>query len=64
MLHGKRLVFVYGTAFAVLVFLLQWLEYRFLILDHAQEVFTVAWMVDLSVGIEKKKATTCTSRLK
>ena len=33
-------IILYGAALAILLFLLKWLELRFLIIDHSQQVFT------------------------
>jgi two-component system, NarL family, response regulator LiaR len=35
----NRLVILYGAALAGLLFLLKWLEFRFLIIDHSFEVY-------------------------
>jgi DNA-binding CsgD family transcriptional regulator len=37
-----KLVIIYGLALAVLLFLLKWLEWRFIILDHAVEIYSGA----------------------
>ncbi len=33
---------LYGAFLALLIFLLKWLEFRFIIIDHSQEIFTGA----------------------
>lgn len=38
-LSTYRLTILYGCSLAVLLFLLKWLEYRFLIFDHSLEVY-------------------------
>ncbi len=35
----NKLVILYGTSLAVLLFLLRWLELRFVIFDHALEIY-------------------------
>jgi two-component system, NarL family, response regulator LiaR len=37
-----KLVLLYGLALAVLLFLLKWLEWRFIIFDHAIEIYSGA----------------------
>ena len=37
-----RIILIYGSTLAVLVFTLKWLELRFLIIDHALEVYVGA----------------------
>lgn len=37
-----KLVIIYGLALALLLFLLKWLEWRFIILDHALEIYSGA----------------------
>ncbi|MES2389944.1 MAG: LuxR C-terminal-related transcriptional regulator [Bacteroidota bacterium] len=41
-LSKNRLVIIYGISFGSLVLLLKWLEYRFLIIDYAFEVYVGA----------------------
>lgn len=38
-INKHRQVIVYGAALAVLLFVMKWLEWRFLILDHAFEIY-------------------------
>ncbi len=38
----NRSVLLYGTSLALLLFLLKWLELRFIIFDHALEIYTGA----------------------
>lgn len=40
--RNNKLVILYGLALALLLFLLRWLEFRFLILDHAFEAYVGA----------------------
>ncbi|MDE3249066.1 MAG: DNA-binding response regulator [Bacteroidota bacterium] len=40
--RNNKLVLLYGLALALLLFLLRWLEFRFLILDHAFEAYVGA----------------------
>ncbi len=35
-------VIIYGSAMALLLFLLKWLEWRFIVLDHAFELYSSA----------------------
>jgi DNA-binding CsgD family transcriptional regulator len=37
-----KLVIIYGLALALLLFLLKWLEWRFIVLDHAVEIYSGA----------------------
>jgi NarL family two-component system response regulator LiaR len=37
-----KLVIIYGFSLALLLFLLKWLEWRFIILDHAIEIYSGA----------------------
>jgi two-component system, NarL family, response regulator LiaR len=37
-----KLVIIYGSALALLLFLLKWLEWRFMIMDHAVEIYSGA----------------------
>lgn len=39
---NNKLVILYGLALALVLFLLRWLEFRFLILDHAFEAYVGA----------------------
>jgi NarL family two-component system response regulator LiaR len=41
-LFKNKHVLVYGLSLAILLFLLRWLELRFVILDHAFEIYTGA----------------------
>lgn len=38
--HKTRHVFLYGVAMAVLVFLLKWLQWKYLITDHSSDIYT------------------------
>ena len=38
----NRSVILYGTSLAVLLFLMKWLEWRFIIIDHALELYAGA----------------------
>ena len=38
-LSKYRQLFIYGSALAALLFLLKWLEFRFIIVDHAFEIY-------------------------
>jgi DNA-binding CsgD family transcriptional regulator len=60
-----RLIILYGVALAVLLFLLKWLELRFIIMDHAFEVYAGAIAVIftalgiwLALKLTKPKITT------
>lgn len=60
-----KLIIVYGVALAVLLFLLKWLELRFIIMDHAFEVYAGAIAVIftalgiwLALKLTKPKVTT------
>jgi ATP/maltotriose-dependent transcriptional regulator MalT len=47
-----RLLLLYGFALALLLFLLKWLEYRFVIIDHAFEVYiTLVALLFTALGI-------------
>lgn len=47
-----KLVILYGLGCAILLFLLKWLEYRFLIIDHMMEIYIGAIaIVFTSLGI-------------
>jgi NarL family two-component system response regulator LiaR len=39
-LSRHKYTIIYGVALAVLLFLLKWLEWRFLVLDHAIEIYS------------------------
>lgn len=41
-LTRHKYTIIYGVALAVLLFLLKWLEWRFLVLDHAIEIYSGA----------------------
>ena len=41
-LSRHKYTIIYGVALAVLLFLLKWLEWRFLVLDHAIEIYSGA----------------------
>ena len=41
-LARHKLVIIYGSSLALLLFLLKWLEWRFIILDHAIEIYSAA----------------------
>src|ERR1700742_2570997 len=41
-LARHKLVIIYGSSLALLLFLLKWLEWRFIILDHALEIYSGA----------------------
>jgi NarL family two-component system response regulator LiaR len=41
-LHRYKHYFLYGASLAVLLFLLKWLEWRFVVLDHAFEIYSGA----------------------
>jgi NarL family two-component system response regulator LiaR len=41
-LSRQKHTILYGVALAVLLFLLKWLEWRFLVLDHAIEIYSGA----------------------
>lgn len=41
-LTRHKLVIIYGSSLALLLFLLKWLEWRFIILDHAMEIYSGA----------------------
>ena len=60
-----RLIILYGVALAVLLFLLKWLELRFIIMNHAFEVYAGAIAVIftalgiwLALKLTKPKVTT------
>jgi DNA-binding CsgD family transcriptional regulator len=60
-----RLIILYGVVLAVLLFLLKWLELRFIIMDHAFEVYAGAIAVIftalgiwLALKLTKPKVTT------
>ncbi len=38
--HKTRHIFLYGVAMAVLVFLLKWLQWKYLITDHSSDIYT------------------------
>ncbi|MDP2388534.1 MAG: LuxR C-terminal-related transcriptional regulator [Bacteroidota bacterium] len=38
-LHKNKAIFIYGISSAVLLLLLKWLEWRFMIVDHAMEIY-------------------------
>jgi DNA-binding CsgD family transcriptional regulator len=47
-----KLIILYGISMALLIFLLKWLELRFLIIDHAMEIYIGAIaVVFTSLGI-------------
>ncbi len=47
-----KLIILYGVALAVLLFLLKWLELRFIIMDHAFEIYAGAIaIIFTSLGI-------------
>src|ERR1700733_15002168 len=37
-----RHIILYGSSLALLLFLLKWLEWRFIVLDHAIEIYSAA----------------------
>jgi NarL family two-component system response regulator LiaR len=39
---GRHVIIIYGVALALLLLLLKWLEWRFIIFDHAIEVYSGA----------------------
>ncbi|MEO5996097.1 MAG: LuxR C-terminal-related transcriptional regulator [Chitinophagaceae bacterium] len=39
LLIKNKLIILYGVSLALLIFLLKWLEWRFLIMDHAVEIY-------------------------
>jgi NarL family two-component system response regulator LiaR len=41
-LHRHKHYFLYGASLAVLLFLLKWLEWRFVVLDHAFQIYSGA----------------------
>ena len=41
-LTRHKLVIIYGSSLALLLFLLKWLEWRFIVLDHAVEIYSGA----------------------
>lgn len=41
-IHRHRLILIYSLSLAVLVFLLKWLQWQFLILDFAMEIYVGA----------------------
>jgi two-component system, NarL family, response regulator LiaR len=60
-----KLIIIYGVALAVLLFILKWLELRFIIMDHAFEVYAGAIAVTftalgiwLALKLTKPKVTT------
>jgi DNA-binding CsgD family transcriptional regulator len=42
MQHRYRSLVIYGLALALLLFLLKWLEWKFIVLDHALELYSGA----------------------
>jgi DNA-binding CsgD family transcriptional regulator len=51
-LSKRTQIVLYGISLALLVFLLKWLEFRFLILNHSQEIFTgIVAVVFTGLGI-------------
>jgi hypothetical protein len=42
-LARHRSVLIYGASLAALLFLMKWLEWRFLIVDYAVEVYGAHW---------------------
>lgn len=51
-LSKRTQIVLYGLSLALLVFLLKWLEFRFLILNHSQEIFTgIVALVFTGLGI-------------
>src|SRR5436190_12575259 len=51
-LSRNKTVLIYGTAMAALMFLLKWLELRFVIINHAFEIYTgFIALVFTSLGI-------------
>ncbi len=41
-LHRHKYYFLYGASLALLLFLLKWLEWRFVVVDHAFEIYSGA----------------------
>lgn len=37
--HHSRHIVLYGTAMAVLVFVLKWLQWKYLVTDHSQDIY-------------------------
>lgn len=51
-LARNKHIFIYGGSLAVLLFLMRWLEYRFIIIDHALEIYIGAIaIIFMSLGI-------------
>jgi DNA-binding CsgD family transcriptional regulator len=49
---GRYIIIVYGVALALLLLLLKWLEWRFIIFDHAIEVYSgILALVFTGLGI-------------
>jgi DNA-binding CsgD family transcriptional regulator len=52
MLAKYKHIIIYGFSLAMLLFLMKWLEYRFIIIDHALEIYIgVIAIIFTSVGI-------------
>ena len=52
MLAKYKHIIIYGFSLAILLFLMKWLEYRFIIIDHALEIYIGAIAVIFtSLGI-------------
>lgn len=48
----NKYIIIYGGSLAVLLFLMRWLEYRFIIIDHALEIYIGAIaIIFTSLGI-------------
>jgi DNA-binding CsgD family transcriptional regulator len=66
-LRRYKYIILYGSGLAILLFLLKWLEWRFLVFDHAMDIYTGAIAIVftglgiwLAVKLTKPKVVTIT----